>query len=610
MRIQSPRLEAVIVLPFTVVAVVLATALIGWSWRAGIAEAESAAFAVHAATAKRVATRLDALFDVPDRLLTYSLDAIRLGAVSVDDLHAMEQHFSSQARAFPNITNVAFGSADGHYSVAYRDWDSPNDVHVAEATPGGSMLSYRLAPDGSRSDLIDEYPAFRVTERPWFIAAANSQGATWFPVYAFHSGEALAIGMATPVRNSDGSLRGVLAADMALNEITRLLAELEIGDEGRAFLMESDGRLIADSSGRLPLREVDGELLRVSAMESDSTSIRLAADTALDSEALAAEGRVNESIQRGDRSYLVHLERYGRPGGLELTFGIGVPLDAYTARLVDDMRRRIAVAGVFVLVGLIMLMIVARGIGRTVDRLGRAAVGIAAGDWAAELPNSRIRELRSLSAAFGSMAGQLREILSGLEQRVDERTAELAEANRQLAELSRVDSLTGVGNRRAFDEAMAQEWARARREQRPLAVILCDVDQFKAYNDRYGHPEGDRCLIAIAGALTASARRTVDLVTRYGGEEFAVLLPDLGTDRAFEMAECFRQAVESLALPHEGSSHGHVTISVGFKCHVPAVGETAPGQLVASADVALYQAKARGRNQVVAADNQPSSADA
>lgn len=158
------------------------------------------------------------------------------------------------------------------------------------------------------------------------------------------------------------------------------------------------------------------------------------------------------------------------------------------------------------------------------------------------------------------------------------------------------DALTGIPNRRAFDQALAQEWSRCRRIGAPLGVIMMDVDHFKLYNDHYGHGAGDSCLIRVARALAVTARRPGDLIARYGGEEFCAVLPNLDLSGATAVAERLRSAVWELALPHEKSSVAQqVSISLGVSCVVPGDDVHMP-RLVRAADQALYAAKAGGRN--------------
>jgi diguanylate cyclase (GGDEF)-like protein len=196
-------------------------------------------------------------------------------------------------------------------------------------------------------------------------------------------------------------------------------------------------------------------------------------------------------------------------------------------------------------------------------------------------------------------------------QRIDEMrrrqiqmSAELLTANKELERLSSRDGLTDLANRRHFDVYLATELARARRTNRTLALVLCDVDFFKPFNDHYGHQAGDDCLKRVAVALQSAGRRPADLVTRYGGEEFAVVLPETDLAGAVKVAEACRSAVEQLKITHEYSNAAsHVSISAGVAGLLPGMAITAE-QLILAADQALYQAKHLGRNRVVAVQGQ------
>lgn len=190
-----------------------------------------------------------------------------------------------------------------------------------------------------------------------------------------------------------------------------------------------------------------------------------------------------------------------------------------------------------------------------------------------------------------------RELSIRLDHKVAQRTAELEAANRKLAELSLTDGLTGIANRRHFNESLAAEWQRAQRQSLPLTVMLIDIDLFKVYNDRLGHQAGDDCLCQVAQTLHLQAQRGSDLVARYGGEEFAIIA-NADSTQAMQLAEKLRQAVAGLGLPHPGSPARQVTISLGAVSGIPTSAQ-APEAWLRLADNALYQAKAAGRNRSV-----------
>jgi diguanylate cyclase (GGDEF)-like protein len=203
------------------------------------------------------------------------------------------------------------------------------------------------------------------------------------------------------------------------------------------------------------------------------------------------------------------------------------------------------------------------------------------------IDSSRRRLTESQASALRSLARQIaRQLILGQEN------AALRLANTKLAELSMTDALTCIANRRAFDERMASEEARARRTGEPFSLLLMDVDKFKSFNDRHGHLAGDEALVRIAETLKSNNRLS-DLLARYGGEEFALILPHTRAKAAAAVAERLRSAIEALEMPREC-----ITFSIGVGTFDAKLGT---GALIAAADRALYAAKAVGRNRVVVA---------
>lgn len=211
------------------------------------------------------------------------------------------------------------------------------------------------------------------------------------------------------------------------------------------------------------------------------------------------------------------------------------------------------------------------------------------------------RRMRAELAAQNRLQNEIAAANLALEEKVLQRTAELEAANRQLQALSATDGLTGLANRREFDREWEQEWSRAVRQGLPLAVAMIDVDQFKAYNDHYGHQSGDVCLKLVAQTLSQAVQRSGELAARYGGEEFVVILPGLDVAEAAAVVERVRAAVQALGLPHARAAvAGVVTVSAGVASCVPRPGDDS-ARLVQAADAAMYRAKAAGRNRVEAA---------
>jgi diguanylate cyclase (GGDEF)-like protein len=223
-----------------------------------------------------------------------------------------------------------------------------------------------------------------------------------------------------------------------------------------------------------------------------------------------------------------------------------------------------------------------RSLARTAERIGRGDLQARASSkaWA--------KEFAPLTAALNDMARKLAD-----------REQDLRAANSHLEELASSDALSGLANRRAFDARLAADWQRAGKLHRAIALLMIDVDHFKQFNDRYGHVEGDVCLRRIGKLLREVATGEDDLPARYGGEEFALLMPGTDLDTASKIGERLREAVEGLCIAHASSPTGQVTVSIGCAALIPELAQDAQ-HLVEAADIALYAAKRRGRNTLVA----------
>ncbi len=208
-----------------------------------------------------------------------------------------------------------------------------------------------------------------------------------------------------------------------------------------------------------------------------------------------------------------------------------------------------------------------------------------------DMPRAGRRYLAADASPILDDAGALVAVVQTLRDLTDEKMAQI-----KLEQLATRDGLTGLANRRCFDDTLHAEWARAMRQKQPLSLLMVDVDNFKAYNDANGHLGGDECLKRIASAV-ASEMRANDLVARYGGEEFAVILPNQSLKGAAIVAERIRCRVERLQVPHPAATAGHVTVSIGAATALASPAAKA-SELVGIADAALYRAKHMGRNQI------------
>lgn len=207
------------------------------------------------------------------------------------------------------------------------------------------------------------------------------------------------------------------------------------------------------------------------------------------------------------------------------------------------------------------------------------------------------KQLRTLVAAITQKSRDLEMVLQTITEHADQIDQQWLHRYVESEEVARIDSLTTLANRRHLDEVIAREWAHARRERQPLAMLMCDVDHFKEYNDLHGHRAGDECLRLIADVLTDALHRTGDLAARYGGEEFVLLLPNTDRDGALNVAQGIQQTLAKKAIPHGSSPLSpYITLSIGVVALVPESGDESP--LFTEVDRLLYRAKQQGRNRI------------
>ncbi len=219
----------------------------------------------------------------------------------------------------------------------------------------------------------------------------------------------------------------------------------------------------------------------------------------------------------------------------------------------------------------------------------------------AEINEKKIAEakLKTMIEAVYQQKEDLEIIIETLTEHGDIIDTQLLEELNEVNNLATIDHLTGLANRRHFDQSLTDEWRRCLRENQPLSLIMTDVDFFKLYNDHYGHQMGDGCLTQVAQAIDHSIRRPADMAARYGGEEFAVILPNTNTEGAFNVAVKIQDTVARLKILHADSKVSeYITLSLGIGTLIPS-SDNSPIQLICEADRLLYIAKQKGRNQII-----------
>ncbi|MDF2153483.1 diguanylate cyclase [Vibrio sp. CAU 1672] len=421
--------------------------------------------------------------------------------------------------------------------------------------------------------------------RPFFLDAVKAQDVVWSPIHPYFGYPTLGIGLSTPIYSQQGKLLGVTATSLALIELDEYLASIDLVENVYAFIAEEDGALIATSQ--------PDELYQIT----DGTTTRLTLAT----HANRVFGKVGQSFVPGAHSIEVDGESYLyqiRPitFGYDKTWIIGVIIpEAHHIELLDEYTYSMAWITLVLFIGIALVgSLVARYIGLPIQQLNVAANNSKL-ESIQNLPQpiSRISEVNSLASGLQSMADDLSDVMHNLEQKVAQRTSDLQEENEGLLEQSHTDELTGLYNRRGFNQVFRQALECAQRHHKSVTFVLCDIDHFKRVNNNYGHNLGDRALAFVADNLKSHVRAE-DIVARYGGEEFALVF--VGAEQAQVLARL--EKIRHSFAPNPVFGSYHITMSFGVS-HLTSVSAVSDKTLINESDKKLYQAKSSGRDKII-----------
>jgi diguanylate cyclase (GGDEF)-like protein len=379
---------------------------------------------------------------------------------------------------------------------------------------------------------------------------------------------------AYPVSAITDEADSVVLASVDLDWMSKIMSNLGGRSGISAALVDSAGTVLAAPPDQVSMigRPLDNVPL-----------LSAIADTAMNSD--RTEGSLSFIAADGSKRAV----NFARVPGTQSRLIVSIDEAKVTAAINRDIRTAYLQLGfvcLFVLLG--ALIAAEKLIIHPIDIMAATAKRFAQGDWSARVSRASLpAEFVALARALNAMAAQL-----------GQRERELVASNDRLTVIASIDMLSGLANRRGFQSRLDFEWMKAQQYDSELSLLMIDVDHFKLYNDTYGHPEGDTCLTRLGETLSGIAAETMGFAGRYGGEEFCLLLPNTPSDRAVEIGETVRAAVQGLAMPHCTSSYQTVTVSVGVAASRPNAG-LRPGDLIEAADAALYAAKHRGRNTVV-----------
>jgi diguanylate cyclase (GGDEF)-like protein len=625
---RTASLQGTLTIPF-ILQVVAIVGLVGYlAHRNGQRSVEDLTNQLMDAVSRRIEQKLTSYLEPAQFVNQITSDTVRRGSLSLNfdppDTQ-VEQYLWHQMRLFKNLTWISLGNERGDSLGVWRPGAGQNlQFSISNLSTQYFGTYYATSNQGQHTTKLKvERPAFDPRTRPWYKVAIAAKKAVWTPIYAGFTPGTVFIAASQPLYNQSGTLLGAVGTDISLREIQDFLVQNSVSPSGGVFLIERSGMLVASSSQEKPFRLTQGRSpQRVNVLDSQTPYIRLTAQSLVQKvkDFKTIQQRQSFSFTPHHEATFVKVLPFSISDGIDWLIVIVVPESDVMAQIHEGTQTTVLLCLGALMAVIISNTVLSRWLIKPIINLNQASQKIAQGEFEHQIDAPNIRELSTLANSFTQMSQelqqsrrQLEEYSRSLEQKVSDRTQSLEQeiqrraaaetalqsANQALQNLAYMDALTQIANRRQFDERILQEWQRLKREQRPLSLILCDVDYFKQYNDAYGHQAGDDCLYKIAQTLAHAARRPSDLAARYGGEEFIMLLPNTSLEGARDVAQHIQTHIQSLQLPHHQSKVSQsVTASFGITSMIPTESVT-PEQLLLTVDRALYQAKAEGRDRIV-----------
>lgn len=432
---QQAPLWILVFLPFVVILMLLVALLAGLSFQNNQSTVENMAAQLLAEINSRISLHLDQFVQTPNQINQETAAAFRLGYIDSADAVSIQAYFQSQILIYPSVTSIYFGNTEGGLILAGREGaGGALYVMASENFQAGMMQKFALDDALQLGEVLVTIPSFDTRTRPWYIGALERNDTNWTAPYLLSTGQDLALASSLPIYAGDGELIGVSSVDIFISQTSDFLRSLKIGQSGQSYIIDGNGILVTSSTDAPAfLRQEDGTLYRFPAIESDNQFIR---DSALylSQNSANPEANLNHFNINGVAYYLL-FSPYQSDDGIDWMIVTVIPEDDFLAP-VKMLNRNMLLLGAVALGGaLVMSAFFSQRITDPLRRLIDAASYLAKGDWAHTMPRSRIREVEDLSRAFSTMAKQLQESFSKLEERVQDRTIELARA-KEAAEIA------------------------------------------------------------------------------------------------------------------------------------------------------------------------------
>jgi len=537
------------------------------------------------------------MLQVDDLLMHHLSEATQLNSVNVDNFNTSilnidstqnrERYFSNLIAKFPEVTMTYVGFPDKSFYGARRSQDGSIQVVKNNHQTSGASEYYNIDEHHDASDFVEKFDAYDPTSRPWYIKAVNTQTPVFSDVYNHFVFKQPTITASYPIIKS-GEVVAVFGVDYLLTWLGETLSTIPIRENGLIFIVDEKDKLVATSKSSDDIfKVVNGSSELINANESSNLLVQKAIQV--------EDAETNQTIKVEGEKYSVNQMTFNL---LNLNWKIYVLLsyDDFVNQMNSAIKQTITIILFSLILFVIISWLVTRWVTKPIYHLNNAAKKLADGKFDFVSDEVRRDELGQLSLSFNEMALKLTSLVTTLEQQVDERTKDLQEMNESLSRLSFSDGLTGLPNRRKFDEFYSTVFGKNTSHKREMAIIMMDLDNFKAFNDTYGHLVGDDCLRMVSIIFSRIIYKNKDLVARFGGEEFSAVLQGYSKSEVYELCENIRNEVANTPLQISESEAVYITVSIGYVHFIPDLSQSKE-EYIKCADQALYKAKSLGKNR-------------
>lgn len=510
------------------------------------------------------------------------------GILNVLDEENRTKYFSGIISAYPDVSMTYVGFPNRAFYGARRTSTQSIEVVKRDLTSNGASEYYSLHPEGTADALVEKFDNFDPTIRPWYTKAVETGFPVFSDVYNHFVFKVPTITASYPVYEA-GDLAAVFGVDYSLIWLGQMLSEMPLDSNGLVFITDASNYLIASSKLSDDIfKMIDGSTIQINALESDNVLIR---------ESVKLE-HLSESIRKIKINQITYSLGVASFEHFGLNWKIHVLLSSedILSELNSNLSRTYYVAFISLIVFGLFAWLLTKWLTQPILHLNEAAKHLAEGKFDFVPDEVRSDELGQLSRSFNEMAINLTNIVYSLETQVSERTKDLKQSNEILSRLSFSDGLTGLPNRRKFDDFYINAYRSNQKSRRGMAIIMMDLDNFKQFNDTYGHLTGDDCLRRVGEVFRGAFTNAKDIIARYGGEEFTGILQGYSKEEVYEKCETIRKEIADIVMYTDAFGPLTITLSIGVTFFVPEAYSN-PEVYILQADQALYEAKSRGKNQ-------------